>query len=823
MIKCYLNQGIRVLFINVLLMLCYLLLHHPMLGLFSKSFLYKDIFSKIAFDALSIQVVIGLIVSVGVYLTKASYIKKHAILLQGFFLNIIILYLFEKYYFTYWEFVKTNLFDFDLMGVMIFGTGIVLVSKYVFVTEYTKTENDVVSNEIETKRAKIPISETHIESIDQDKFGYSSHVRKLLLFLQNLKSNDSFVVGINSKWGSGKSSFIKLLNLIYEDERKKVDLKYKEFCFVYFKPWFSHSSKDIINDFFDIFSKELDNENIKLQIELEAYKDALMGYEGEGFMNSLISTLKIFFGWKKQTTLELYNKINTELSKQSKRFVIVIDDLDRLDKEELFEVLKIVRNSAMFKNTFFVLAYDREYINAALKELGIGNSETYIEKIVQHEIKLPFLTKRELLPYMEEFLKDNYDGEYNELLRSVFRRLNIGKTISNLNKIRVKNLKEVKYEEQLDFFKIITSGRDIKRFLTDFMFDYLPIIDEVHFVDFFCLNLLKYKNKELYVDIYNQKDYCLVETRTSRYNLNRIDFIESYFTDNDRIKFHDRLLVNAIFALNDYNDPNKHINNPDRFETYFNCEITDNYMSDADFRFLLMNDSKNKYFDSKHQVDIVRKLHKIDEFGLPKDIISLESVLGVLNSLYFQLHQKEEFILDNCEELLFDILAYFKDEIESLEGYNKTVRDFFEINYPCVYRANALKSNNELLFFNSWEIIKFNSKYLELALKLEMDIDDRLMSFYYDTAHYQEGESSDRKLVRDIKDVETFGKYIKRNQDETINYIRSISSVKEFSDFMETFDNKMMFCSDKEAKVFYEIINVEVFKNIVKSILSSKE
>src|SRR5260370_35448190 len=79
--------------------------------------------------------------------------------------------------------------------------------------------------------------------------------------------------------------------------------------------------------------------------------------------------------------IELWTKIaNPEDTKRliesyilqtGRKIVLIIDDLDRASSGELLVVLQIVRLSASFKNTLFLLAYDEDQLNEQLQHARI--------------------------------------------------------------------------------------------------------------------------------------------------------------------------------------------------------------------------------------------------------------------------------------------------------------------------------------------------------------------------------------------------------------------------------------------------------------------
>lgn len=64
--------------------------------------------------------------------------------------------------------------------------------------------------------------------------------------------------------------------------------------------------------------------------------------------------------------------------------------MDRLYSNEVIEVLRLVRNTANFTNTIYLLAYEKSYIQKAIKEeLHVDNRIPFMDKIVQMEVPLP--------------------------------------------------------------------------------------------------------------------------------------------------------------------------------------------------------------------------------------------------------------------------------------------------------------------------------------------------------------------------------------------------------------------------------------------------
>ena len=115
----------------------------------------------------------------------------------------------------------------------------------------------------------------------------------------------------------------------------------------------------------------------------------------------------------KKTLQEEREKINAKLRKLTKKIIIVIDDIDRLDKTETRLIMKLVKMTANFPNTVFVLAYDRKRVVERLQEEGWPGEE-YLKKIIQVSFTLPLPDRQGLdgilINELNETIKYIYGG-----------------------------------------------------------------------------------------------------------------------------------------------------------------------------------------------------------------------------------------------------------------------------------------------------------------------------------------------------------------------------------------------------------------------------
>ena len=100
-------------------------------------------------------------------------------------------------------------------------------------------------------------------------------------------------------------------------------------------------------------------------------------------------------------------RVNKSICALNRPIIISIDDIDRLDPEEIMEVMRLVRSVADFPNTIYLLNYDPRIVAQAAEKIhGVVGSRNYLDKIVNIPIRVPVPEAFDLRAWFEtEFLK----------------------------------------------------------------------------------------------------------------------------------------------------------------------------------------------------------------------------------------------------------------------------------------------------------------------------------------------------------------------------------------------------------------------------------
>lgn len=255
-----------------------------------------------------------------------------------------------------------------------------------------------------------------------DLFGTKDFAEHIAEGIKKRTSSDCLVLGINGKWGEGKST---ALNFIHENLKNDENIK----C-LKFNPWLFSSPQVLLANFFEQLGNLIsDGKPNKKDIKgwLSKYSSIVnltgvaasvlvpgVGGVLQTILKGLTNSEKIAEEINKNISLdnpqELKDKINEKLIESNQKYVCFIDDIDRLDKEEVFLILKLVKLTADFNNITYVLAFDQEMVAKSVsnkyEDGSIQAGKNYLEKIIQITFELPVLTEEVKKNFIEKLLDD---------------------------------------------------------------------------------------------------------------------------------------------------------------------------------------------------------------------------------------------------------------------------------------------------------------------------------------------------------------------------------------------------------------------------------
>ena len=327
-----------------------------------------------------------------------------------------------------------------------------------------------------------------IEKSEEDLLERGSFAHSVARAILGWKERDSLVIAIYGKWGSGKSSVKNLIVEFLDDEDEHPEI-------LEFNPWSWSGSDHLSEQFFRELGVTIGKmgelaESRKLISRLRLYQAYLstgrhlvLGLSGplrylivgalvlgfiptlflqnvwiQGLVFVLLVGTMIFdpvLKWldelwgklievtsrrkeqNERTLSELREGVKTEIRKLGPGVLVIMDDIDRLEKERVREVMQLVRQNADFPNVVYLLLFQRDIVEKLLNERGRCGRE-YLDKIVQVPFNLPETEKgrldeilfRELYTIfgadpkiLDRCDRDRWENLYHEVLTVHFQTL----------------------------------------------------------------------------------------------------------------------------------------------------------------------------------------------------------------------------------------------------------------------------------------------------------------------------------------------------------------------------------------------------------------
>lgn len=216
-------------------------------------------------------------------------------------------------------------------------------------------------------------------AVSYDLLNRGEIIASIATIIEESKSNDRIVIGINGAWGSGKTTIIQ--NTLVRITKVSKHSHSRIVIIDNFDPWLLDNKKAIVEKLLSniLVKAELGLTNGKISRIIKIIATVIFGES-----NRFSGLAKV---WEKEEYQDTLNGIELLLQSQNKKLVVVIDDLDRVISENLLFILNVVNNVLCFNNLVVILSYDYDTVENELNELGIGSG--YLDKIVQQEIRVP--------------------------------------------------------------------------------------------------------------------------------------------------------------------------------------------------------------------------------------------------------------------------------------------------------------------------------------------------------------------------------------------------------------------------------------------------
>lgn len=364
-------------------------------------------------------------------------------------------------------------------------------------------------------------SDRAIESVNDDKLGFGELANHLAIVINSQSVRDGFVIGVEGKWGSGKSS---LINLTRNALIKKVETKPE---IIFFSPWIIGNREELLAQLLGELARAADqieiaessesenihsdklsssdanthllgnkkNKNIQIEHDKWAKKfkkfaDAVtpvirltkpINPYAENISDAINVGANIAVSYFVPRDLEKQKKsLIDDLQKLSKKIIIFIDDLDRLEPKDATEILRLIKAVADFPNVIYVLSYDRNVLAGSISKAGLADDgQSFLEKIVQVSFCVPQPEAFDLRQWFSKELENELEDSWKSRFDTIFTN---------------------RLYEVIDTFgdKYLKSPRDVVRLLNALRLHALPVISNIDLADMIFLQLVRINHPRLF-------------------------------------------------------------------------------------------------------------------------------------------------------------------------------------------------------------------------------------------------------------------------------------------------------------------------------------
>lgn len=248
-------------------------------------------------------------------------------------------------------------------------------------------------------------NDVSITAPEEDLFGIDPFAQALAKSLRDMPSPVGTTIALNGPWGSGKSSAVNLIR-----HHLKKDIEDDKLSIIDFKCWWFRGEEALVLAFLQELDSSLQKslgEKIRKLIpqlgtrlfqtgQIVGAAIDMTAVPGLGSLASgTMDFAKRFFS-DREPIEEVFNKLSDALANQSKRFLIVIDDIDRLTPQEALAIFRLVKTVGRLPRVMYLLVFDRELAEKAVKEIYPSEGPHFLEKIVRASFDLPLPTRDDL-------------------------------------------------------------------------------------------------------------------------------------------------------------------------------------------------------------------------------------------------------------------------------------------------------------------------------------------------------------------------------------------------------------------------------------------
>ena len=261
--------------------------------------------------------------------------------------------------------------------------------------------------------------QTLLDMLDKDYIERNSQLESIVKLINSIDTDISPVIAIDSPWGSGKTVFMKQLELIYKDTDSQIQaingtvsqtLRDKNNLY-YFNAW----ENDYFDDPLQAILLNLINDLDTQGLQAKAMKRALKSIDVAAFLKNItkdgVDVSKALGADDSikgiSEVLDRKNRIKKLLQAYikdtGKRLVFIVDELDRCKPSYAVNLLEVMKHYFTDENVIFIVSVDAsQLVHTIKKHYGVGfDGAAYLNRFFDYNLSL---TEPDRSAYLKNYL-----------------------------------------------------------------------------------------------------------------------------------------------------------------------------------------------------------------------------------------------------------------------------------------------------------------------------------------------------------------------------------------------------------------------------------
>lgn len=426
---------------------------------------------------------------------------------------------------------------------------------------------------------------------------------------------EGFVLAINNKWGTGKTTFVRMWEQL---------LKNKDFKTIYFNAWENDFEDNPLTAFVgelkvinkkeeEKFKKVVKNAAlISKNVAPAVIKSFLNKYiDSQTLLDGISETSKSFFeifeadieeySKRKESIIDFKKSLSEYVANESngKALIFIIDELDRCRPNYAVLLLEQIKHFFSVPNIVFVLSIDKIQLGNAIR--GVYGSEKmdadeYLRRFIDIEYSVPDPEKEKFIYYLFQYF--DFDSFFNSPKRNNHPELRYDRDyfIDTCN-ILLNDLTLRQQEKILAHTRLALRTLNYNNYLVPTIFVFLSYIKAIN-PDFY----FRLSNKSLTINEVQSEFYEVIRKSITEDTKRLFANIEAYL-----LKFYEN-------SKSDYR-VNSELIERSKTENKYILKIDSKIDNDLFLSFLTNDNYYFKYSDLKLSY-ILNKLNLIDEIKI---------------------------------------------------------------------------------------------------------------------------------------------------------------------------------------------------------------